>query len=117
MDTFVAGAFLVATVPIFFTARAWWIFEHDPSPSSGRLARVVLYLNSATALIFIVTIVLATSETVPQTFVWRIGLPIACLCICIALLSGLKIRHRLYRAVFISSGILSVGWIIAASLH
>lgn len=117
MDLFVVGAVLVAIAPMLFTGRAWWIVDQDPSHSPGRLARVVLGLNSASALLFFFTILLATSEMITQVSVSRIGVPTFFLCVCITLLSGLKIRHQLYRAVFISSGILSIGWLIASSLH
>ncbi|MBS1801232.1 MAG: hypothetical protein JSS95_15575 [Acidobacteria bacterium] len=115
MDSFVAGSALVAMAPIIFTARAWWILHHDPSHNSGRLARVVLYLNSASALLFVATIL--SSERLTQLSVWRMSVPMVCLSICITVLSGLKNRRPLYRAVFISSGILSAGWLIIGSLH
>ena len=114
---FLVGAILVAIAPMLFTARAWWIVDQDPSPTPGHLARVVLWLNSACALLFFFTMLLATSEMLTLESVSRIGAPNFFLCVCITVLSGLKIRHQLYRPVFISSGILSLGWIILCSLH
>ena len=117
MALFVVGTFLVAVAPILFNVIAWQIFYDDRSHVSGRLTRVVLCLNSASALVFVVTILLATSERITQVSVLRIGKPIFYLCICIAVLSGIKIRHHVYRTVFISSCILTVGWLIFGSLH
>jgi len=117
MDSFGVAASLVAITPIPFTARAWWIVCHDLSRGSGHLTRIVLCLNSASALLFVFTTLLASSGSISQAHVWRISVPNCCLCACITLLSGLKIRHHFYRAVFVSSGILSVGWLISGSLH
>ena len=113
MDPFVAGSALVAMVPIFFAGRAWWILYQAPPKTSGCLARVVLCLNSASALLFLGTIL----SDLSQLSIWRISMPMLGLCICLTVLSGLKIRHRLYRPVFISSGILAAGWLILGSLH
>lgn len=113
MDEFVLGSVLVAMVPILFTARAWWILVHDRSYRSGQMAGVVLFLNSASALLFVLTMLLA----ITQSSVVLISGANACLCILITVLSGVKIRSPLYRAVFISSAILTLAWLIAASLH
>jgi hypothetical protein len=108
---------LVGIAPILFTARAWWILHHDSSHSSGRLARIVLYLNSASALLFVVVVLLDVLQRVTLASVSRIAVPTWYICICITVLSGIKIRRHFYRAVFISSGIMSVGWLIIGSLH
>ena|SRR5579871_3688816 len=117
MDSFGVAAGLIAITPVPFTARAWWIVRHDLSHGSGPLTRSVLYLNSASALLFVFATLLAVSESITQASVWKISVPNFCLCACIALLAGLKMRHHFYRAVFISSGILSLGWLISGSLH
>src|SRR6266702_6118597 len=117
MDAFAAGADLVGIVPILFTTRAWWIVYHDPPHGSSRLVRVVLCLNSASAALFFCTILLATSERTTAASVLRIAVPNGYLCLCIVLLSGIKSRHRVYRAVLLPSGILVLGWLIAGGLH
>jgi hypothetical protein len=117
VDLFGLAASLVAITPLPFTARAWWIVSHDLTHGSGRLIRTVLYLNSASALLFVFTTLLASSESITQGPVWRISVSNFCLCACITVLSGVKIRHRIYRAVFISSVILTVGWLILGTLH
>jgi len=117
MDLFVLCAMLVAILPLLFTARGWWVVAHDPLNSSGRLAPFVLVLNSATAMAFFFTILLATREQITQVSVGNIGAPNFFLCFGITVLSVAKIRHKVYRAVLVSSGLLTVGWLIAVSLH
>jgi hypothetical protein len=117
VDSFVVGLVLVGTVPIIFTARAWWISHHDSSSNSGHLVRFVLYLNSASALLFVVVVLLDALQRMPLESMSRIAVPTFYLCICITVLSGIKIRRPLYRAVFFSSGIMSIGWLIIGSLH
>jgi hypothetical protein len=93
---------VVAVAPIPFTGIAWSILRRDSSQISGRLALPVLCLNSASALLFVVTMLLDSSETITQASVPRIAGPNWYLCICIALLSVTKIRRQLYQAVFMS---------------
>ena len=117
MDSFVAGSVLVASVPILFTTRAWWISHHDSPLTSGHLARVLLCFNSASALLFVVVVLLDALQRMTLESVSRIAVPTFYLCICITVLSGVKIRLHLYRAMFISSGILTAGWLVIGSLH
>jgi hypothetical protein len=112
------GVTIVVTIaPVVFAGIAWWLLFHTSPHISGRLARFVLCLNSASALMFAVTITLASSGIMTETSVYRISAPNVFLCITIAVLSLIKIGHQLYQAVFISSGILAAGWLIIASLH
>ena len=115
MDSFVAGSALVALVPIIVTAIAWYILLYDSAHSSGGLAWVVLCLNSASALMFLVIILL--SDKLTQLSISRISMSTFCVCLCITVLSGSKIGQRLYRTVFVSSGILTLGWLILGGLH
>lgn len=118
MVLFIVGATLVALAAIPFTAWAWWIAYRDSSlRSSGHLARFVLYLNSASALLFAVVLLLDAIQQMTLESVSRVAVPTFYVCICIAALSGMKIRLHVYRAVFISSVILSAGWLIIGSLH
>jgi len=117
MDLFVMGGLLVGVVPVLFTARAWQLLYRDSSRTTGRFAVVVLWLNSATALLILFTILLASSEVITQASVARISVPTFYLCVCITVACGIKIRHRLYRTVFISSLLLSFEWLIIGSLH
>lgn len=117
MVLFIVGATLVALAAISFTAWAWWIAYRDSSPRSGHLAQFALYLNSASALLFAVVLLLDAIQQMTLESVSRVAVPTFYVCICIAVLSGMKIRLHVYRAVFISSVILSAGWLIIGSLH
>jgi hypothetical protein len=103
-----------ALVAIMFSAGAWSLLPHD-SHSSDRLARVVLCLNSASALLFLLT--LLSSERIEQISISRISVPNFWLCICITVLSLIKMKRRLYVPVFVSSSILSAGWLIIGGMH
>src|SRR5258708_2732880 len=115
MGLFLAGTMLVAIAPILFTARALRIAYHDASLNSGNLARFVLYLNSLSALLFLVILLLDALQLMSQESVARVAVPTFYLCVCITFLSAIKIRLHLYRAVFVSSGIMSAGWLIIGS--
>jgi|SRR5215469_5864248 len=117
MDTFVLCVMSIATLPLLFTARGWWLVAHDPLDSSGRLAPFVLLLNSATAVVFFFTILLATQDRITQSSVGSIGGPNFFLCFGITVLSVAMIRNKVYRALLVSSGLLTVEWLIAVSLH
>ena len=117
MDLFVLCAMLVATLPLLVTAGGWWLVAHDPLHSSGRLAPYVLLLNSATAVAFFFTILLATREQITQVSVGSIGAPNFFLCFGITVLAVAKIRYKVYQIVLVSSGLLTMGWLIAVSLH
>jgi hypothetical protein len=119
---FVGGTTLAAIFPIVFTAIAWRIMFRNPQQVSGHLTRLLLYANSFSAVLFVVTILLATQEDFLQSSVYRIAWPNWCLCVGIALLSAIsaiaiKARRGLYLAVCISSGSLILGWLIIGSLH
>ena len=109
--------FTAATLlSISINAGAWWIGYHDPSHSLDLLDRVVLWTNSASALLFVFTLLLAISDTITQVSVTNIGSPNFFLCFCLIPLSLLKIRYKLYRAVLVSSVILTLEWLLAISL-
>ena len=105
MDPFVANAALVAMVPVAFTAKAWSnAYEDRPFTNANGLTTLVLCLNSATALLLLGTIL----SDLPQQSISRIAVPSSWLCVCISVLSVVKIHDRRYRSVCISSSLLSI---------
>ena len=110
--------FTAATLlSIIINAGAWWIGYHDPSHSLDLWARVVLWLNTASALLFAFAILLAISDRINAVFFSNFAGLNFLLGIGVVLLSVLKIRYKLYRAVLVSSMILSLEWLLAAALH
>ncbi len=117
MDLFVGGMLLAAMAPILGTTIAWWTQYQDSMHIPGRLPRVVLCLSSFSALLYIATILLASSETVNAISVSKISRPNFLVCIGVTFFSGINMRHRMYQAVFVSSGLLTFGWLFLASMH
>lgn len=117
MVWFVASIVLAAAVPVLLTARAWRFLFHVSSSDRGYLARFVLYINSLCTLLFVVVLILDALQLMTLQSVSTVAVPTGYLCVGISILSGIKIRDRLYRTVFFSSGVLFLEWLIISSLH